>query len=217
MRTPVARSLSKLVATDGRRLMARFERAWRSLGSPSMLYSATALSQEARNSAVYCYLVRHAAAESCTSGQRMLSKQGIRQAQTTGRALSLMQCRPDLIAASPLARAFDTAALLAQSFSFSAQVTRKNCLEPGADIETALSWLGGVRARCCVCVGHMPHLGLLASALLGPRKSKPIEFAKASACCISFEKEIDAGKGTLEWYFSGKRLKRIVTAITEKP
>ncbi len=217
MHSPVARSLSKLVDGDRRRLLARFERAWHSLRSPSMLYSATALSQEARNSVVYCYLVRHAAAESDTSGQRMLSKQGIRQAQTTGRALSLMQCRPDIIAASSLARAFDTAALLAQSFSFSAQVTRKNCLEPGADVDATLSWLGGVRARSCVCVGHMPHLGLLAAALLGPRESKLVEFAKGSACCISFEKGIEAGKGTLEWYFSGKKLKRIVTKITEKP
>jgi|WetSurMetagenome_2_1015567.scaffolds.fasta_scaffold00335_4 CHAD domain-containing protein/phosphohistidine phosphatase SixA len=214
--SPVARALLKLVQADRRRLLSRFGRSWRSLSSPSMLYSATALSQEAGNNTAYCILVRHATAADGGAATRTLSKKGVREAQAAGRALALMQCRPDVIAASPLARASDTAAILAQSFSFSAQVVRKSCLEPGADVGASLAWLGRVRARCCVCVGHMPHLAGLASALLGPREKKPADFARASACCISFEKGFGAGAGSLEWYFSNKKFKRIVSRVTGK-
>jgi CHAD domain-containing protein/phosphohistidine phosphatase SixA len=213
----VTQHLLRIVQANKRALLARFQRAWRSQRSSPMLFAATALSHEARKDVIYCYLVRHATASADAGGnKRALGEHGIREAQTSGRALTLLQCRPDLIASSPLPRALDTAALLAQAFSFSAPVTRKHCLLPEADINGTLAWLAGVRVQTCVCVGHMPHLDQLSRTLLRPGASRPIEFARASACCISFAQRIEPGKGTLEWYFSAKKLKRIVNRITKR-
>jgi CHAD domain-containing protein/phosphohistidine phosphatase SixA len=214
--SPTTGVLKRHALANKRRLLARLNRAGRSIRSPSILYAVTAISHEAQNNTAYCYLVRHANAQKAGGDRRTLDKQGIFEARTAGRALALLQCKPDVIAASPLPRACDTAALLAQSFAFNAPLTRKNCLAPDADVEGTVAWLSGVSAHSCLCVGHMPHLERLAGALLRPGESGPIEFTKASACCISFETGIEGGKGTLEWYFSEKKLKRIVNRITGK-
>jgi phosphohistidine phosphatase SixA len=180
-----------------------------------MLYAATALWREAKSDVTLCYLVRHAtAAKNAAGEQRTLDKQGIEEARITGRALSLMQCRPRVIASSPLTRAFDTASSIAREFSFSAPVSKKICLSADSDVGETLKWLCSQRGPSCVCVGHMPHLESLAAALLRKGESEPISFTRASACCISFEHGIAAGQGALEWYFSGKKLKRIVGRIS---
>jgi phosphohistidine phosphatase SixA len=212
---PVGPQLLRVLLADKRRLLAAFGRTWRSLRSPSMLFAAAALFEQAKNNTVFLYLVRHATAGAKGgSERRLLDSQGILEAQTAGRALSLMQCRPLAIASSPLARSLDTAAILAQSFSFTAPVKRKQCLLPSADITDTLTWLTTVHAPSCVCVGHMPHLAQLSKALLKPGSGRPIEFKKASACCISFAGGIEQGKGSLEWYFTPRKMTRIVSRIT---
>ena len=209
--------LLRVLLADKRRLLAAFRRAWHSLRSPSMLYAATALFEEAKNNTSFLYLVRHATAGAKGLGEkRLLDSQGIREAQTAGRALSLLQCRPHAIASSPLPRSLDTAAILAQNFSFTAPVIKKQCLLPGADITDTLAWLKTLRQPSCVCVGHMPHLAKVSKALIRQGLGGPVEFKKASACCISFAGGIEPGKGTLKWYFTPKKMKRIVNRITIK-
>jgi CHAD domain-containing protein/phosphohistidine phosphatase SixA len=215
LKPPIALQLVKHAHAEKRKQLVRFHRVWQAHRSPIMLYAATTLWREAKSDVTLCYLVRHATAAKDSGGeQRTLDKQGIEEAHITGRALSLMQCRPRIIASSPLARAFDTASIIAGEFSFSAPVSKKTCLSANSDVGETLQWLSGQRGPSCVCVGHMPHLERLAAALLRKSESDPISFTRASACCISFEHGIAAGQGTLEWYFSGKKLKRIVGRIS---
>jgi phosphohistidine phosphatase SixA len=212
---PIAPQLVRHSQAEKRKQLVRFQRAWKAHRSPTMLYSASALWREAKGDVTLCYLVRHATAVKDAGGeQRTLDKQGIEEAQTAGRALSLMQCRPRIIASSSAPRAFDTASIIAREFSFSAPVSKKACLSSDADVVETLQWLCSQRGPSCVCVGHMPHLQRLTSVLLRKGEGDPISFTRASACCISFEHGIAAGQGALEWYFSGKRLKRIVGRIS---
>jgi phosphohistidine phosphatase len=215
--SPIVPQLLRVLLADKRRLLATFHRAWHSLHAPSMLYATAALFEEAGNNTVFLYLVRHATAYAAGNDEkRQLDSQGIREAQTAGHALSLLQCRPNAIASSPLPRALDTAAILAQNFSFTAPVIKKQCLLPAADIVDTLAWLKTLRQRSCVCVGHMPHLIKVSKTLMRQGSDAPVEFKKASACCISFAGGIEPGKGTLEWYFTPKKMKRLVNRITEK-
>ena len=75
-------------------------------------------------------------------------------------------------------------------------LVRKQCLMPGVDAKDTVSWLATLRDTSVVCVGHMPHLSQLARLLLKPRSStdRPVEFKKASACCIFFEKGVAGGR-----------------------
>ena len=182
-----------------------------------MLYAATALSREADSAGARVYLVRHATTFDNGDPRRALSREGIKEARILAKALALLHCRPQTIASSRLVRAIHTAEFLAQAFSYSAPLVRKQCLMPGVDAKDSLSWLTTLRDTSVVCVGHMPHLSQLARLLLKPRPAdRPVEFKKASACCIFFEKGVTEGHGTLEWYFPQKQLGRIVKRITQK-
>jgi CHAD domain-containing protein/phosphohistidine phosphatase SixA len=215
--SPVVPQLLRVLSTDKRKHLSAFRRAWHSLHLPAMLYAATALFEEAKSNPTILYLVRHATASATGDDEkRLLDSKGIREAQTAGRALSLLQCRPNAIASSPLPRSLDTAAILAQSFSFTAPVIKKQCLLPGADIADTLAWLKTLRQPSCVCVGHMSHLAKVLKALIRQGSDASVEFKKASACCLSFSGGIEPGKGTLEWYFTPKKMRRIVNRITEK-
>jgi CHAD domain-containing protein/phosphohistidine phosphatase SixA len=212
----VTSSLGRILRGSKTRIFSRFKTAWRAFRSNAMLYAATSLSHEADTAATRLYLVRHATAASDSERRRTLSSKGIQEAQVLARALSLLQCRPKSIASSRLVRSVHTAEFLAQAFSFSAPLVRKQCLMPGADVNDTLAWLTTMSGPSCVCVGHMPHLSQLAHVLMNPGQSDPIEFKKASACCILFGGEIKAGTGTLEWYYPQNRLRRIVDRITRK-
>jgi CHAD domain-containing protein/phosphohistidine phosphatase SixA len=215
----VAAGLARILRRNRNRLYSRFQTAWRAFRSNKMLYAAAALSNEAHLAGTHLYLVRHASAVDKQGQHRALSSTGIREAQILARALLLLQCRPQAIATSPLTRALHTAEFISQTFSFSgcAPLVRKQCLMPGASVNDTRAWLKSTDARSCVCVGHMPHLSRLLRALIKPGTAAGhIEFRKASACCISFEKEIAVGKGTLEWYYPQKKLRRIVNRNTRK-
>lgn len=214
----VVSRLSRILRGNRNRQYSRFQTAWRAFRSPAMLYAAAALSNEARSEGTLLYLARHAAAID-KSGRFVLSPKGTRDAQVLARALPLLQCRPRTIASSPLARALHTAEFVAQAFpsAENSPLVRKRCLMPDARVDDTLSWLGSIDTRSCVCIGHMPHLPELARALIkSPAGTARIEFKKASVCCISFENGIASGKGTLEWYYPQKKLRRIVNRITRR-
>jgi phosphohistidine phosphatase len=207
----VTSPLNRLLHNDKTRLYSRFRAAWLAYRSRDILRAAESLSVEARSAGVRVYLVRHATAVDISDPRRDLSADGKKEAQILARALPLLHCRPQTIASSPLVRAVHTAEFLAQGFSYATPLVRKQCLIPGIDVKESVAWLKSDAGASVVCVGHVPLLSLLARSLLGPGRSKSIEFKKASACCIFFEKGITAGAGRLEWYFSQKQLRRIVS------
>jgi CHAD domain-containing protein/phosphohistidine phosphatase SixA len=210
----VTQKLSDLLLSNKRKQLALCRRLWRSLRSPGLHSAAASLCAVEADNAAVLYLVRHAAAAKTQAGRlRGLSKKGAAQARAVSQALWLLQCRPRAIAASPLARAVDTAEFIAQSLQFPSPLLGKKCLLPDADPEAALSWLVRSHLPSCVCVGHLPQLALLARALL-PANQGPVDFKKASVCCISFNGRIEPGRGMLQWYFTSKQLKRIVNRMT---
>jgi CHAD domain-containing protein/phosphohistidine phosphatase SixA len=214
--SPVTLLLSRFLRADKAKLYSRYRSAWRTFSSNSMLYAATSLSHEADLAGTRLYLVRHATTFDNGDPRRALSREGIKEARILARALSLLHCSPQTIASSRLVRAIHTAEFLAQAFSYSAPLVRKQCLMPGVDTKETVAWLKSMSGKSFVCVGHMPHLSQLAQLLLKPTKNPSTDFKKASACCIFFEKGIAEGCGTLEWYFPQKQLERIVKRITRR-
>jgi CHAD domain-containing protein/phosphohistidine phosphatase SixA len=213
----ISPQIIRVLLADKRRYLTAFRKTWRLLRSPSMLFAAASMLEISRDNTVFLYLVRHASASEKNGGEkRCLDSKGISGARTIGRALSLMQCKPLAIASSPLPRSHDTAAIIAQGFSFAAPVTKKQGLLPAADVAATVAWLESLRSPSCICVGHMPHLSLLSKTLLKPGASRPIAFKKASVCCISFAGKITAREGALEWYFSERKLRRIANRIAGK-
>jgi phosphohistidine phosphatase SixA len=101
----------------------------------------------------------------------------------------------DVLAASPLLRAVQTAEILAAVYNGRNMVTVKD-LSPDSEFPPFLRWLRTQDAGGTVAiVGHEPHLSGLTSWLLTGRKRSFISLKKGAACLLEFGEQPKAGAG----------------------
>lgn len=134
------------------------------------------------------YLIRHADAVSDeVDPARPLSERGRRQVEALcGTLRAGPAFAPAEIWHSPLARARETAELLARGLGLSAPLVLKGGLMPDDDpgkIAAALEAEG----RDIAVVGHEPHLGVLAALIAGGpgRTGMYFPFSKAAVLALS--------------------------------
>ena len=109
------------------------------------------------------YLVRHAeAAPGHPDDLRPLTPSGRQRARELGAELA--GSRPDAVVSSPLLRARETAAAIAEAAGVDVEVDER--LAPGTTTERLLAALAG-RGERVVVVGHQPDCGEIASELTG--------------------------------------------------
>jgi phosphohistidine phosphatase len=151
------------------------------------------------------YLVRHAIAAERGAKYpddrlRPLTAVGARRFATSVRGLASLGVTIDLVLTSPLARARETAALLASNLK-----TKKppievlDALAPGGRHTAIVEAISrhAKRHRRLALVGHEPDLGELAARLIGARGN--IEFKKGAVCLIDVDAATPGGPGTLRW------------------
>ncbi len=162
-------------------------------------------------------VVRHAIAidreafarSSRDDATRPLTPEGRRKMERG--ALGLKQLVPelDLLAASPLRRAADTAEIIAKVYG-GLEVTGVAELSPGTPLERSLAWLTGLPSRGTVAlVGHEPDLSRMVCALLANTNGPFLEFRKGAACLLEFTGNVGRGTATLDWFLGPKHLRRI--------
>lgn len=111
------------------------------------------------------YLVRHAeAAPGEPDEQRTLTDEGRGQARALGERLRESGVQLDVILTSPLLRARETGAALAEAIG--GEVEPDDRLEPGATAEDVRAAVAG-RGETLVVVGHQPDCGRIAAELTG--------------------------------------------------
>ena len=136
------------------------------------------------------YLMRHADAVSDeVDPARPLSAKGRDQIARVCAALAAAHgFSPSEIWHSPLARAKETAELLAQGLNLSAPLVLTSGLRPNDDPAPIAAVLESHKGDVAV-VGHEPHLGVLASMLVhGPDRGGVFyPFAKAGVLALSRE------------------------------
>jgi phosphohistidine phosphatase SixA len=134
---------------------------------------------------VRIYLVRHGEAvpeeEAGSDRDRWLSSRGREAARVLGRLLREQGVTPDVILASPLPRAVQTAELLAASLDHLDIVPTLRCLEPAAQPRVAAD---AIRAAgdAVIVVSHEPAISAIGAFLLG-LPSFP-QFRTAQCCAI---------------------------------
>jgi phosphohistidine phosphatase len=133
------------------------------------------------------YLIRHAHAVPAEEDpNRPLSPKGREQIAEVCAALRARQgFKPAEIWHSPLARARETAELLAAGLGLSAPLVLKPGLEPSDD-PAGIAAVLAAEARDIAVVGHEPHLGGLATLLVeGPAHAGAfVEFRKAGVLAL---------------------------------
>jgi phosphohistidine phosphatase len=186
-------------------------------------------------------IIRHAVAEDREDfaksgredGERPLTRSGQRKMQRGARGLRRMVPDIDVLATSPLARAAQTAEILADAYGDVTPVTIDE-LAPEGRYADFLRWLraqaGGNDAAddngdagdqgsggdgragppdLVAAVGHEPHLGGLVSLLLTGQSAPIVELKKGSACLLDLGDQPTAGRAKLLWSLTPAQLRRL--------
>ena len=161
------------------------------------------------------YLVRHGLAVErgskgiASDAERPLTEEGIRRMRVQARGLAALECRAKTVLTSPLVRAVQTAELVRAALGEGAEVVETPALKPAARPEGALRLIAEREEPALVLVGHEPFLSEFTSLLLVGDTRMAVDFKKGGACCIVFQDDVAAGKGTLEWHVPPKALRSL--------
>jgi phosphohistidine phosphatase len=153
------------------------------------------------------YLLRHAEAEeeAASDGERQLTERGREQARTVGRFCARNDLYPETIITSPLARARQTAEIVADQLKIADRVQVCGFATTGMTTEGALSGLKAFSDHSSVLlVGHEPDFSGFVAALIGG-KDECIRFRKAGLAKVTLPK-LKAGVGRLEFLLPVKFL-----------
>lgn len=115
----------------------------------------------------------------------------------------------DVIGASPLLRAQQTAQIVAKAYNDLPVVTVEDLL-PESDPPALMTWLRQHSTVDVVAiVGHQPNLGRVVTWLMSGVKSSRVDLTKGGTCLLEFSESVSAGNGTLLWLLTPLLLRRI--------
>ncbi|MBI3048711.1 MAG: phosphohistidine phosphatase SixA [Acidobacteria bacterium] len=160
---------------------------------------------------VELYLVRHAiaaerGAEWPDDDKRPLTARGVSRFEEAVEGLRTLGVGVDEIFTSPLARARQTAELLAAGLPGGPAVRVLDALAPGHVPASVLAQLSRTaRRRRIALVGHEPGLGELAAHLIGAGRALP--FKKGGVCRIDVESLTSRRPGALTWFVPPRLLR----------
>jgi phosphohistidine phosphatase len=159
------------------------------------------------------YVIRHASAEERGSkwpddSKRPLTEEGARRMRRAAKGLVRLGVQLDVVLASPLVRARQTADIVAQAFDTAPRVVVINSLLPGATYAALLGDLHAHASRTRIAlVGHEPSIGRIAGRLIGARR--PLAFKKGAVCRIDVQSIPPAGTGALRWFLTPAILRAV--------
>lgn len=153
------------------------------------------------------YLLRHGEAEEQhpvkfpDDASRPLTKDGARKLEDYFERLRPFMKKPDIILASPLLRAAQTAEIFLKATKLKGEIEMHAELLPEASPEEILPWFRGIDTA--VVVGHLPHLPQFAALLLGI--TNPVfDLKKGGLALIESNSPAGRGTGVLRWLVSPK-------------
>lgn len=156
--------------------------------------------------ALQLYLVRHAhALDGENDAARPLSHRGREQVRAMAALLSRGTAfQPAEIWHSPLARAAETASLLARELRSAARLREVPGLEPHDDPAALVPRINGLAIPVAI-VGHEPHLSALATLLIDAGDDTPAVVMKKCAI-LACERTGPRGRWMLRWLVSPELL-----------
>ena len=152
------------------------------------------------------YLLRHADAETVapTDDERFLSEKGMMQAQRVARFCEAHEIRPAVVFTSPLRRAHQTGAVIADKVGV--ELRTVHWLKSGAAPESMVRALAEHRnLESSMIVGHEPDFSQFAAFMVGAAHSENIRIRKATLALIAVM-DFRGGGGRLEFSIPAKLL-----------
>ena len=155
------------------------------------------------------YIVRHGDADnSQPDGMRTLTQKGREVTRRMGELLARAGFEaPEMVIASPLPRAQETANILREEFAPKASFETSDALLSGSTIERPLSLIASKKGLCqsLMLVGHDPLFSHLASMLVTGVDQPSIEMDKSAVVVIELTRfEVPRMRGILRAYLPPK-------------
>jgi len=150
------------------------------------------------------YILRHGKAEDARPGRgdadRRLTKKGREEIAAAGRWMAAWELRFDLIATSPLVRAQETAAIIADCLGEKDHLLTWKELAPGGDPESVCHLIGKhPDVRALLLVGHEPLLSALISRIITGDENTAIALSKGALAKIREFSPLPRPAGELHW------------------
>jgi phosphohistidine phosphatase len=140
---------------------------------------------------------------------RPLTDAGRKKVRRAARGLRALVGAVDVLAASPLTRARETAEILAGRLG-GVEVATVTELSPETQPDALVPWLRAQDQGATVAVvGHEPHLGFLVGWLLTGRHASFVELKKGGACLLEFDDPPSAGGAVLVWAMAPRHLRAL--------
>lgn len=153
-------------------------------------------------------LIRHA--DASNDGPRALTEGGRRQHTEVAHALGRMGITFDHLLSSPPLRALQTAELTARAVGFEGPVEETPALGDGFTVDGLLERLALLPPEATVaCIGHEPHLGRFAAALVTPDGGLSLDVKKSGVIGIQTKGPPARGNGTLLFVLRPDELSRL--------
>lgn len=139
---------------------------------------------------------------------RPLTPDGKKQMRRAIAGLATLVREIDVLASSPLARAMQSAQIVASEFG--CDIVTVEELEPKRDPEALVQWLKQQRSDQVVAVvGHEPHLSTLIGYLTAGKRGSFVVLKKAGAALLDLGDSPGSGDGSLEWLLPPRVLRRM--------
>lgn len=169
-----------------------------------------------RISRMKVYLVRHGIAQERLGGavlndsQRPLTDEGKAEMKQIAQALKRLNVKPDLVVASPLTRAKQTADIIREVLGGPDELKITDTLAPGGSPSSVYKYLKQfASAEEIFLVGHEPDIGMLAANMLWGGNDMVIPFKKGAVCRVDVYDLPSSSPGTLKWFMTPKMAKLI--------
>lgn len=162
-------------------------------------------------------VVRHGIAEDreafartgADDDRRPLTDEGRRKMTRAAQGLRSLVPALDLVAASPLTRAQQTAEIVARAYGLRVGETT-SALDPDARLESFIKWIEPHAAKKAVAVvGHEPHLSSLVTWLITGVDDSRVVLKKGAACLVEFAARPSRGGGALLWLHAPATLREL--------
>jgi phosphohistidine phosphatase len=161
------------------------------------------------------YLLRHGVAEEVgpdgSDGSRRLTPGGRRKMRAAAAGMRALGLGFEAILTSPLVRAVETAAIVADALGNEPVPRELSALEPGVTpVETVGALRAFARYEHVVLVGHEPGLSAIAALLLtGSPDGLRLALKKGGLIALEVHDPGRGGGTTLRWMLTPRQLRRL--------
>lgn len=163
------------------------------------------------------YFMRHGiAVDRADSGakssdrERTLTPKGIKRIQKAAKGLIALSLSFDRILTSPLARARQTAKLVARALGLEDCLEEIPQLSPDQSVQDLVSGLVAYSGeKKILLVGHEPLLSSAISFLLSGTAGAAIRMKKGGLCCLELDGVPPKERAVLQWALAPKQLRQM--------